>query len=138
MDSVHTGGCACMALRYATHGQPVAQTLCQCRDCQRRSGTGHSAWLVFAEPPDEVVTGPASRWSVLGESGMQKLHAFCPTCGTPVYLAFPDMPGIIAVTAASLDDPARFAPTQVTWTEMAQPWDRIDPGLIAFMRMPPR
>ncbi|WP_137109226.1 GFA family protein [Rhodobacter sp. SY28-1] len=137
MEAPFTGGCACGALRYAMTGQPVEQTHCQCRDCQRRSGSGHSSWLVFAETPGAVVSGPASAWSVLAETGMEKRHAFCPICGTPVYLAFPAMPGIIAVTAASLDDPGRFAPRQVTWTRAAQAWDSLPPGLTAYAQMPP-
>jgi hypothetical protein len=137
MDAPFTGGCACGSLRYTLPGQPIEQTHCQCRDCQRRSGSGHSSWLVFAEAPGDVVSGPASAWSVLAETGLEKRHAFCPTCGTPVYLAFPAMPGIIAVTAASLDDPARFQPRQVTWTRTAQPWDSLPPGLTAHTQMPP-
>jgi hypothetical protein len=38
-----TGGCACGAIRYATRHAPVFQNHCQCRDCQRRSGTGHGS-----------------------------------------------------------------------------------------------
>lgn len=138
MDApMFAGGCACGALRYAIPGQPVVQTLCQCRDCQRRSGSGHSAWAVFAAAPQDVVTGPASHWSVRAESGMEKRHGFCPYCGAPVYLAFPTMPGLIAVPAASLDDPAGFVPQQVTWTVTAQGWDALPPGLAAHLRMPP-
>lgn len=137
MEAPFTGGCACGALRYAMHGLPVVQTHCQCRDCQRRSGSGHSSWLVFAEPAAEAVTGPARQWSVAAESGAEKRHAFCPTCGTPVYLAFPAMPGIVAVTAASLDDPARFSPRQVTWISTAQAWDALPTGLQGYSQMPP-
>jgi hypothetical protein len=137
MEAAFTGGCACGSLRYAMRGQPVEQTHCQCRDCQRRSGSGHSSWLVFAEAPGAVVSGPVSAWSVRTETGTEKRRAFCPTCGTPVYLAFPAMPGILAVTAASLDDPGRFAPRQVTWTRTGQPWDSLPPGLTAYTQMPP-
>lgn len=137
MDLPYSGGCACGALRYSLSGAPVEQTHCQCRDCQRRSGTGHASWLVFASAPASAVTGTASHWASTGDGGTEKRHAFCPTCGTPVYLWFPAMPGLMAVTAASLDDPGRFHPRQVTWTDAAQPWDGLPGGLQAYLRMPP-
>jgi hypothetical protein len=124
-------------LRYALQGPPVVQSQCQCRDCQRRSGSGHSSWLVFAENAAEVVSGPATHWSALAETGVEKQHGFCPVCGTPVFLTLPASPGIIAVHAASLDDPAAFAPVLVTWADTAQSWDRLDPSLTVFARMPP-
>jgi hypothetical protein len=137
MGDTFTGGCACGSLRFAMTGQPVAQFQCQCRDCQRRSGGGHSSWLVFRESADAVVTGAATRWSSAAEGGTEKRHAFCPTCGAPVFLTFPANPGTIAVTAASLDDPGRFAPGFVTWGSTAQGWDRLDPALTVFAKMPP-
>jgi len=137
MDTApYTGGCACGALRYALPGAPVEQTHCQCRDCQRRSGTGHSSWLVFAEAPDKVTTGPVRHWASMGEGGTEKRHAFCPTCGTPIFIAFAAMPGLIAITAASLDDPSRFAPRQVTWASAAQGWDALAAGLTVHAKMP--
>ena len=55
------------------------------------------------------ITGQASHWEVAGDSGNVKIHAFCPVCGTPVYLRFAAMPELIAVPATSLDEPGRFA-----------------------------
>jgi hypothetical protein len=137
METPFTGGCACGALRYALAGAPVEQAHCQCRGCQRRSGTGHSSWLVFAAAPEAAVTGLAGAWASRGEGGTEKRHRFCPTCGAPVYMDFPAIPGLIAVVAASLDDPSRFAPGQVTWTSAAPPWDAFPPGLIHHAKMPP-
>lgn len=137
MTRPYTGGCACGALRYETAHAPVFQNHCQCRDCQRRSGTGHGSWLTFPARAEMTITGAATEWEVAGDSGNVKVHAFCPACGTPVYLRFAAMPGFIAVAAGSLDDPARFAPHALTYRMRALAWDAIDPGLQAFERMPP-
>ena len=56
--------------------------------------------------------------------------------GTPVYLTFVAMPDLIAVTAASLDDPGQFAPHAVTYTVRAHAWDVMDSVLQGFERMP--
>jgi len=137
MKGPYTGGCACGAIRYETTSEPIVELHCQCRDCQRRSGTGHSSYLTFAQRSEMRITGEATSWRVAGESGNEKIHAFCPVCGTPVYLTFAVMPELIAVHAASLDDPGRFQPSFVTYGIRAQPWDRMDPGLRRFDRMPP-
>jgi hypothetical protein len=52
-------------------------------------------------------------------------------------MTFPDTPEIFAVRAASLDDPGLYQPQIVVWTAAAQPWDRVDPALVQFERMPP-
>ena len=43
MSEAYTGGCACGAIRYEISGEPLVMNDCQCRDCQRKSGTGQSA-----------------------------------------------------------------------------------------------
>lgn len=136
MTQPYTGGCACGALRYTTQHAPVFQNHCQCRDCQLRSGTGHGSYLTFASRAEMLITGEATHWQIAGDSGNMKTHSFCPTCGTPVYLTFAAMPDLIAVHAASLDEPNRFKPQVLTYAERALAWDRVDSNLQAFTRMP--
>lgn len=136
MTQAFTGGCACGAVRFETDRTPVFQNHCQCRDCQKRSGTGHGSYLTFPGRAEMKITGTASHWQVAGDSGNLKSHAFCPVCGTQVYLTFAAMPDFIAVPATSLDDPSRFEPQVLTYRVRAWPWDRMDPALQAFDRMP--
>ena len=131
----YSGGCACGAVRYETAAEPIFQNHCQCRDCRKRSGTGHSSYLTFARRADVAITGAAATWRVAGDSGNDKSHAFCPICGTPVYLTFAAMPDLIAVHPGSLDDPELFAPTVVTYAMRALPWDAMDKGLAHFEKM---
>ena len=136
MTKTYTGGCACGAIRYETSSDPIFENHCQCRDCQKRSGTGHGSYLTFPQRADVTITGEANTWRVAGDSGNEKVHAFCPTCGTPVYLTFVATPEMIAVHAASLDEPARFDPKVVTYGVRALAWDTIDPALTTFEKMP--
>ncbi len=136
MTRSYTGGCACGAIRYETSSESIGENHCQCRDCQKRSGTGHGSYMAFPRRADVSIIGTAKTWRVAGDSGNEKVHAFCPTCGTPVYLTFVAMPDVIAVHAASLDDPSRFNPRMVTYTIRGHAWDRMDSALQAFERMP--
>ena len=134
MPRSYTGGCACGAIRIETTSEPIFENHCQCTDCQKRSGTGHGSYLTFAKRAEVRITGKASQWRVVADSGYDKTHGFCPTCGTPVYLTLAAKPELIAVHATSLDDPTRFKPQVVTYGISGHAWDPIDPSLPKFER----
>ena len=136
MSETWTGGCACGAIRYEIAGEPMAMNDCQCRDCQRKSGTGHGSYLTF--PRNGVKqTGEARLWDIVADSGNVKTRAFCPTCGSPVFMTFAAMPEVFTVHAASLDDPGRYTPQAVTYAVRGHAWDHVDAALPKFDRMPP-
>jgi hypothetical protein len=135
MSETYKGGCACGAVRYEISGEPVFQNHCQCRDCQQESGTGHGSFLTFMRDGVKL-TGAATHWDIVADSGNVKTRAFCPTCGSPLYLTFKAMPQFMAINAASLDDPGRFKPHAVTYAVRALAWDKLDPALQSFAKMP--
>jgi len=47
------------------------------------------------------------------------------------------MPDLMAVHAASLDDPSQFNPQALTYSIRGHAWDRIDPAVQTFERMAP-
>lgn len=137
MSKAYTGGCACGAIRYEISADPLVMNDCQCRDCQRKSGTGHGSYLTFADRKDVRLHGDATQWNVAGDSGNIKTHSFCPTCGSPVYLTFSAMPDFFTIHAASLDDPGRYKPQMVTYNMRGYTWDQLDPAVPKFEKMPP-
>ena len=137
MTEPYTGGCACGAIRYEVSAEPAVMNDCQCRQCQRDSGTGHSSHLTFVEAPVKL-TGEPALWATVGEGGTRKNRAFCSTCGAPVYLTFPNMPEVFVASAASLDDPGRYKPQVVMWASAGQAWDPRDPAVPVFEKMPPQ
>ena len=80
MNKPYTGGCACGAIRYSIASEPLFSNHCQCRDCQRESGSGHGSYATFARD-GVTVTGEAKRWDMVGDSGNVKTRAFCAACG---------------------------------------------------------
>lgn len=137
MNMAYTGGCTCGAIRYEISGEPLVENHCQCRDCQRRSGTGHGSYLAFPRAAVNL-QGAGKHWDIVADNGNVKSHSFCPNCGSPVYLTFAAMPDVFIVHAASLDDPSRHKPQMVTYTVRGYAWDHIDPTLQKFDKMPPR
>lgn len=136
MSETYTGGCACGAIRYEISGEPMFQNDCQCRDCQSRSGTGHGSYLTFPSKEHVKLMGEAKHWDIVGDSGNVKTHAFCPSCGSPVYLTFAAMPDLFTVHATSLDDPSRYKPQAVTYNVRGYAWDHLDSALQKFAKMP--
>ncbi len=131
-----TGGCACGAVRYEIVGEPAIMFHCQCRQCQRDSGAGHGSHIAF-QGARVTVTGKASEWGLAGDRGNRKTRGFCGVCGAPIYLTSPDKPELFSISPASLDDPARFAPQMLFWTDAGYAWDHVDPSLPRFAKMPP-
>lgn len=133
--SLWAGGCACGRIRYTVTGSPAAMLDCQCRQCQRETGTGHASHLAFVDSHWQV-EGEATLYDQTGDTGMVKRRAFCPVCGAPLYMTFPAIPNILVLRAGSLDEPDRYRPTYATWAAAAQPWDHLPPGLVRYERMP--
>jgi hypothetical protein len=136
MSQPYTGGCACGAIRYEFSAEPVVMVDCQCRQCQQQTGVGHASYLTFSGVAHKF-EGDAKTWEVIGDGGTVKSCAFCPACGSPLYIAFPATPDVFAVRVGSLDDPSRYKPKFVTWHAAAHPWDHLDPTLPKFDGMPP-
>jgi hypothetical protein len=76
-----------------------------------------------------------SQWRLAADSGNDKIQAFCPTCGTPLFQTYTAMPELITITATSLDDPSQFKPQALTYSIGGHAWDPIDPSLQTFERM---
>jgi hypothetical protein len=79
------GACHCGAITVVGEIDPGQVVICHCTDCQ--TGTG-SAFRVSVPIPGKkfTVTGkPATHLKTTADSGNRRVHAFCPTCGTPIY-----------------------------------------------------
>ncbi|MCA1414873.1 GFA family protein [Bradyrhizobium sp. NBAIM20] len=136
MEKPYTGGCACGAIRYSIEGEPLFSNHCQCRDCQRESGSGHGSYATFARA-GVTLTGDARHWDMVADNGKVKTRGFCTQCGVAVYMTFAAQPDVFTIRAASLDEPARYRPQAVTFAARGHEWDPLDRGLVKFDGMPP-
>src|SRR5262249_28067187 len=131
-----TGGCACGAVRYEISAPPAMSVQCQCRDCQRATGTGHVDAMTF--PRSAVgLTGDLKFHERRGDSGHSVSRGFCPGCGAPVMWQFARNPELCGILVGSLDDPSSFSPQFVFFTSRGHAWDQLDPALPKFDALPP-
>jgi hypothetical protein len=133
MTELITGGCLCGAVRYESRAEPHFAGHCQCRDCEKSTGTGHSSHL--GVPTGELrISGELRHYDTTAESGNISTRSFCAICGSPVLFKTSGFEGVIGITAGSLDDPSLFKPGMVVFTDSAPSWDHIDPALRRFPR----
>src|SRR5207247_10117264 len=99
----YTGGCTCGAVRYEIEAEPVRSFQCQCRDCQRDTGSGHASGMVFPRAAMRV-TGPVSEILRTADAGGHKLKGVCGSCGSPLYNKPGSKPDMISIRAGTLDD----------------------------------
>lgn len=130
----HSGTCLCGGVHITTEAEPVAQLHCQCLHCRQRSGTGHASHMVFTGPV--AITGETRAYTLTADSGAEKQHHFCPTCGTPTHVTFPARPALTAVSPGMLHAAEAFAPGFVTYHIRALDWDTLDGALQTFDRLP--
>lgn len=121
-QGVLEGGCRCGAIRFEVRGAPVRMLNCHCRDCQQTTGAGYAPIFVVQEAAFEL-TGSLRYWATTGGSGQRIERGFCPECGSQVLIRLQRAPEIVAINAASLDDPSAHRPTLDIYTGSRQPWD---------------
>jgi hypothetical protein len=109
---------------------------CQCVDCRRSSGTGHSSHI--AVPRAAVsLSGQVTLYDRPADSGNVVTRAFCPKCGAPVYSLNEAMPELMFIRASTLDDLEVFKPQMVVYASRGASWDSFDAHLPRFDKMPP-
>lgn len=126
--SLFKGNCMCGAVKYQLNAEPRLSFLCQCRQCQRVTGSGHSAEFA-ALSKDADVSGELRFYELTSDNGNAVSSGFCPVCGNPVLKKSSGYPEILFFHAATLEDPCLFKPQQVFWNASHQPWDFVNPDL---------
>jgi hypothetical protein len=124
MSETIAGGCACGAIRYETDVTPVVMFNCHCRDCQRASGSGYAAILVFPKATVRV-HGEPRYYKTVGNAGQAVERGFCAVCGSPVMSKLERKPDMLALSATSLDDPSLYKPAMDVFTDSAWHWDAM-------------
>lgn len=123
-----SGGCACGIVRYTITAEPIRGFQCQCRDCQRDTGTGHSSVFVFPRSAFSV-TGDVREIARTADGGAVKRKGFCPTCGSPIYNKPDAKPEFIGIYVGTLDDASTFKPAVVLFCSRGHAWDHLDPEI---------
>ncbi|EJN01719.1 GFA family protein [Phyllobacterium sp. YR531] len=121
-----TARCACGALTLLMREPAKLVAACHCLACQRRTGTPFSVNAFYAID-SVVISGAATKFTRIAESGRNVRMYFCPHCGSTVYWNADAAPTMIGVGVGALGDPdfpgptlSIFERTKHRWVNLAQ------------------
>lgn len=82
---VYNGSCLCGAVKFECEGEPVAQAICHCTDCQHEGGS-FSDSAVFPPGTLKYTEGKPTKYEQKGFSGKNVEHYFCGKCGSTLVI----------------------------------------------------
>ena len=125
--------CHCGQLRLEVSGDPFAVSICNCRACQRRTGSAFGMQAGFKADQVQVV-GRFNDFSRISDEADRKQHVFhfCPDCGSQVFYTEPSEPDLIVVSVGSFADPAFPPPTESGYDSRRHPFVQLPDSVQRF------
>jgi hypothetical protein len=127
----------CGAVRYRSHAAPLLTAICNCKNCQRQTGTAFS--ILVAVPKGGLIMEGAQpdTYQDVGDSGLPVLRRFCSKCGSPIFTEAALTPTMDWLKAGTLDDTSWLQPKVNIWCDSAQPWVQMSDAIPRIPRNPP-
>ncbi len=138
-----TAECVCTALKVTVPGEPAVVVLCNCKQCQKRTG---SIFGVSAYFPEQTVSvsGKSKVFTRVSDRGNTVDCHFCPECGTTLFWdisVVPDEPDPLetnrrGVAIGCFADPTFRSPQLVVWAIYQHHWARFPESVPTYNRGP--
>jgi hypothetical protein len=120
-DSVKIDGhCHCGEIAFEAEADPNMMSICHCLDCQRLTGSAFRASI----PAEHfrLLRGAPKSYVKTADSGNKRRHAFCGTCGTPVFACAVENPQSYSLRVGTITQRAAFSPRRQIWRRSALSW----------------
>jgi len=115
------GGCQCGAVRYSIRADTFVAYACHCTECQKQSASAFGISVPVMEASLDL-TGLTQSWRRPTDSGSHTRCFFCATCGTRLYHAGENRPGMVTIKGGSLDKRGELDPVAHIWTKSKVSW----------------
>src|SRR5437762_6972268 len=117
------GRCHCGAITYEAEVEPGKVNICHCLDCQMLTGSAFRANILAPADRFRILTGEPRRYTKVADSGAKRVHAFCGTCGSPIYACAPENPRTYSLRLGALrEKEALGRPARQIWTKRRLSW----------------
>jgi hypothetical protein len=130
-----SGGCLCGSVRYTILQQPILAYTCNCRFCQKDTGTAYRSALSILNENVEISGKDFSVYTYQSvEHGRELYKNFCPDCGTTISLKTERFPDRQVIMIGTLDDPSQIELSTHMFVEEAFNWVEFPKDHVAYLR----
>lgn len=116
------GRCHCGDISYEATVDPRKTSICHCSDCQKLTGTAYRVTVQANEGTFRLLAGQPSVYVKIGGSGARRAQAFCPNCGSSLYVHDADQPRIYGLRVGCIEERAALIPRIQVWSRSALEW----------------
>ena len=130
-----SGGCLCGSIRYKILQQPILAYTCNCRFCQKDTGTAYRSALAILNENVELIGKSFSVYTYKSvEHGRELYKNFCPDCGTTISLKTKRFPERQVIMIGTLDDPSQIELSTHMFAEEALDWVEFPKDHVVYPR----
>ncbi|MEL6529723.1 MAG: GFA family protein [Pseudomonadota bacterium] len=108
-------------MRYRVNAHTLTSYACHCRECQMQSASAFGISVPVFRASVEF-EGQTKSWRRPTDSGSHTDCHFCPECGSRLYHAGANRPGMITIKGGSLDNASELEPVAHIWAKSRQAW----------------
>jgi len=121
------GGCLCGGVRYEYDGELTEISMCHCSQCRKAQGTA----FVAISPIDSAKFHITAGTDLLKEyrAVPNKARVFCANCGSPIYSARDDLPGVKRLRLGTVETPFTCQKAYHIFTDSKASWFEIKDDL---------
>lgn len=118
-----TGHCHCGEITFEADVDPSQAMICHCTDCQNLTGSAFRVAIPVRPEAFRLLSGVPTVYLKTADSGSKRKHAFCDTCGAPVYRMPTDNNPNYSLRVGPLDQRERLSkPVLQRWAKRRLEW----------------
>ena len=129
MSTSRMAKCSCGQLRVSVTGEPVRVGICNCTQCQRRTGGAFAVGAFFPTPQISAIEGAHKSFTRLSDAGRKVDYHFCPECGSTVFWYRAATPELTALAVGCFTDPTFPPPQGAIWAAHKLHWVVFPAGI---------
>ena len=129
-----TAHCSCGQFSITVEGDPELVVLCNCLECQRRTGSAFGIGAYFKHERVTDISGEQTIFERPSDSGRPAEGHFCPVCGTTVYWQIQIWPDRYGIAAGCFSDPDFPQPQISAWSVTKHSWVELPSDCREFER----